>query len=116
MIEVTCGRVDVDVVHRYLSDESYWAKGITRERVARSIEHSIPFSAFEDGVQVGLGLLDALLDRLLDRAQVHRGVNQCDVREGLREVAQHALAHRVVFLRQQVDVVAQREQALEERA
>lgn len=53
MIEVTCERVDIDVVHRYLSEESYWAKGITRERVERAIAHSIPFSAFEDGAQIG---------------------------------------------------------------
>ena len=53
MIEVTCARVDVDVVHRFLSEESYWAQGITRERVERAIAHSIPFSAFEGGAQIG---------------------------------------------------------------
>jgi ribosomal protein S18 acetylase RimI-like enzyme len=30
-------RVDIDVVHRYLSDESYWAKGRDRETVARYV-------------------------------------------------------------------------------
>lgn len=53
MIEVTCSRVDIDAVHRYLSEESYWARGITRELVARSIEHSLPFSAFDGEAQVG---------------------------------------------------------------
>jgi GNAT superfamily N-acetyltransferase len=53
MIEVTNGRVDLDAVHRYLSEESYWAKGITREVMERSIEHSLPFSAFDGDQQVG---------------------------------------------------------------
>lgn len=53
MIEVTCDRVDLDVVHRYLSEESYWAKGVTRDVVERSIAHSLPFSAFDGDAQVG---------------------------------------------------------------
>jgi GNAT superfamily N-acetyltransferase len=46
-------RMDVDVIHRYLSEESYWARGIPRELVERSIEHSIPFGAFAGGAQIG---------------------------------------------------------------
>jgi GNAT superfamily N-acetyltransferase len=46
-------RMDVDVIHRYLSEESYWAKGIPREVVERSIEHSLCFGAFDNGAQVG---------------------------------------------------------------
>ena len=38
-------RVDLDVVHGFLT-RSYWCEGIPRETVRRSIEHSIPFSAF----------------------------------------------------------------------
>jgi GNAT superfamily N-acetyltransferase len=45
-------RVDLDVVHGFLTS-SYWAFGITRERVIRSIRGSIPFSMFEDERQVG---------------------------------------------------------------
>lgn len=44
--------VDLDVVHGFLA-ASYWAHGVTRERVARSIEGSIPFALFEDERQVG---------------------------------------------------------------
>jgi GNAT superfamily N-acetyltransferase len=53
LIEIRCDRVDVELVHRYLSEESYWAKGIPRETVERSIEHSLPFSAFDGEAQVG---------------------------------------------------------------
>ncbi len=38
--------MDVDRIHRYLSEESYWARNIPREVVARSIEHSLCFAAF----------------------------------------------------------------------
>ena len=34
------GRVDLDVVHRYLSDESYWASGRSREVVIAGIAAS----------------------------------------------------------------------------
>jgi GNAT superfamily N-acetyltransferase len=44
--------IDLDVVHGFLTT-SYWAQGVTRERVARSIEGSIPFGLFDDGQQVG---------------------------------------------------------------
>lgn len=46
-------RMDVDVIHRYLSEESYWAKGIPRELVERSIAHSLCFGAFDGEAQVG---------------------------------------------------------------
>lgn len=46
-------RVDIDFVHSYLSEESYWARGIARETVERSVANSIPFSLFEGSQQVG---------------------------------------------------------------
>ena len=45
-------RLDLDVIHGFLRT-SYWAKGVPRETVARSMEHSLCFGAFEDGRQVG---------------------------------------------------------------
>lgn len=51
---ITCDRtaVDVDAVHAYLAS-SYWADGISRDLVARSIEGSLPFSLFHNGQQIG---------------------------------------------------------------
>lgn len=47
------GEMDVDAIHAFLSGESYWARGIPRETVARSIAGSIPFGVFDgDGAQV----------------------------------------------------------------
>ena len=45
-------RVDVDAVHRWLSEESYWAAGREHDVVARSIEGSLPYSVWRDGIQV----------------------------------------------------------------
>ena len=46
-------RMDVTMIHAYLTSESYWAKGIPRELVQRSIDHSLCFGAFDAGAQVG---------------------------------------------------------------
>jgi GNAT superfamily N-acetyltransferase len=45
-------RLDLATIHEFLSG-SYWAKGIPREVVERSIRHSICFGAFDGGRQVG---------------------------------------------------------------
>ena len=45
-------RLDVDLVHRVLS-ATYWAKGIPRDIVERSIAGSIAFGLFEAERQVG---------------------------------------------------------------
>ena len=39
-IDDDIARVDVDVVHRYLSEESYWATGRPRETVARLVREA----------------------------------------------------------------------------
>ncbi len=55
MIEISCerARIDVDVVHTYLCNESYWAAGISRDVVERSIAHSMPFGAFDGEAMIG---------------------------------------------------------------
>ena len=50
--------LDLDVVWRYLHDESYWATGVPRELVARSIAASLSFGLFageagRGGTQIG---------------------------------------------------------------
>ncbi len=46
-------RMDVAMIHRYLSEESYWAKGIPRALVERSIANSLCFGVFDGEAQVG---------------------------------------------------------------
>ena len=52
-LEVTTerARLDLDVIHGFLT-RSYWAAGIAREKVARSLEGSLCFGLFVDGRQV----------------------------------------------------------------
>jgi GNAT superfamily N-acetyltransferase len=46
-------RLSVDVVHGFLTN-CYWAKGIPREVVARSIEHALCFGIYDgEGAQIG---------------------------------------------------------------
>ena len=44
--------MDVDAIHAYLGGESYWARGIPRETVARAIRNSICFGVFDGAAQV----------------------------------------------------------------
>jgi N-acetylglutamate synthase-like GNAT family acetyltransferase len=45
-------RLDLDVIYGFLT-KSYWAKGIPRAIVARSIENSLCFAVYTQGKQVG---------------------------------------------------------------
>jgi GNAT superfamily N-acetyltransferase len=53
LISTDVERLDVDLIHRFLSEESYWAKGIAREVVKRSIENSICFGLYDASEQMG---------------------------------------------------------------
>ena len=46
-------RLDADLVFHFLSEESYWAPGIPRAVVERSITNSICFGVYHDEAQVG---------------------------------------------------------------
>lgn len=45
--------LDLQLIHNYLSKESYWAKNIPMEIVERSVKNSLCFGVFEDGLQIG---------------------------------------------------------------
>jgi ribosomal protein S18 acetylase RimI-like enzyme len=45
-------RMDVDVIHGYLS-RAYWSAGIPREIVERALQHSLCFGLFEGETQIG---------------------------------------------------------------
>jgi N-acetylglutamate synthase-like GNAT family acetyltransferase len=46
-------KLDNALIHKYLSEESYWAKNIPFEIVQQSIENSLNFGVFHDNKQVG---------------------------------------------------------------
>jgi len=45
--------MDIATIHRYLSEESYWAKHIPIELVQKSIKHSLCFGIFDGSKQIG---------------------------------------------------------------
>lgn len=51
------GLIDIDFVFNYLNKVAYWSKGISRELVEKSIEHSLCFSVLLQGKQIGFARL-----------------------------------------------------------
>jgi len=45
--------LDIDMIYQYLNKESYWAKGISFDKVQTSINNSICFGIYKDDKQVG---------------------------------------------------------------
>jgi GNAT superfamily N-acetyltransferase len=45
--------LDHALIHRFLSERSYWAKDVPMEIVNRSIEHSLCFGLYKAGRQIG---------------------------------------------------------------
>ena len=77
------GKIDVAFVHRYLSEESYWAKGIPMAVVQKSIENSVCFGIYEGEKQVGFAraLTDKatfgyLADVFIDESYRGRGLSK----------------------------------------
>jgi GNAT superfamily N-acetyltransferase len=52
LISTDRARIDLDVVFTFLTN-CYWCKGIPKETVARSIQHSLCFGIYEGSAQFG---------------------------------------------------------------
>ena len=46
------GRLDLPLIHRFLSEEAYWCRGIPHSTVVRAINHSLCVGGYVDGQQV----------------------------------------------------------------
>jgi GNAT superfamily N-acetyltransferase len=55
IIKTGKGNMDVNMIHRFLKEDSYWAKDISYEWVEQSLTHSFCIGAFINGRQVGFG-------------------------------------------------------------
>jgi GNAT superfamily N-acetyltransferase len=53
VISTDRARLDLQVIHNYLSNSSYWAVGRKFETVKRSVENSLPFGLYEHDRQIG---------------------------------------------------------------
>ena len=47
--------MDVNMIHRFLNEDSYWAKDISFTLVDQSLSHSFCIGAFANAAQVGFG-------------------------------------------------------------
>jgi N-acetylglutamate synthase-like GNAT family acetyltransferase len=52
-ISVDPTRINVGLVHKFLSEDSYWSKGIPLPVVEKAIANSLCFGVFHDAQQVG---------------------------------------------------------------
>jgi len=57
LISTDPARLDIAVIHQYLSKESYWAQNIPKEVVQRSIDHSLCFGLYYNEQQIGFARL-----------------------------------------------------------
>ncbi len=46
-------RLQIDVIHRYLSEESYWAQNRTKAQTVTAIENSLCFGVYKGEDQIG---------------------------------------------------------------
>jgi len=52
-IDTNAERIDAELVYRFLSGESYWAKDRTLEEVNKTIENSLNFGMYKNDAMVG---------------------------------------------------------------
>jgi GNAT superfamily N-acetyltransferase len=53
LISTDRSRLDLAVIHEFLTNSSYWAKGRSFETVRRSVANSLPFGLYEEERQIG---------------------------------------------------------------
>lgn len=46
-------KLEIDVIHRYLTKEAYWTTGRTREMTEKTIKHSLCFGVYDKNAQIG---------------------------------------------------------------
>lgn len=46
-------RLQIEAIHRFLSEESYWAQTRTREQTETAIKNSLPFGVYKGENQIG---------------------------------------------------------------
>ena len=83
LVSTDQGLLDIDAVHAFLSQQSYWANGIARAKFENALQHSLPFGAYRNGAQVGFARVISdfetfayLADVFVDEAHRGRGVSK----------------------------------------
>lgn len=98
-------RLDLDTIHGFLT-QSYWARGIPRDVVARAVEHSLCFGAFDGGRQVGFARVVTdratfayVCDVFVLESDRDRGVGKCLMRAIREHPALQSLRRWTLFTR-----------------
>ncbi|HEY3251540.1 MAG TPA: GNAT family N-acetyltransferase, partial [Ignavibacteria bacterium] len=53
LISTDKSKLDIELIHNYLCNHSYWANGIAFDTVNRSIENAVCFGLYDNDRQVG---------------------------------------------------------------
>jgi len=53
VISTDVARLDIDLVGRFLANDSYWARGIPRRVVEKAVRHSLCFGIYKGHEQIG---------------------------------------------------------------
>lgn len=54
-ISTDIARLDVGLIHAFLSEESYWSQAVPREVVEKAVQNSLCFGVYAGAGQVGFG-------------------------------------------------------------
>lgn len=83
IISTDRSRLDIPYIHAFLSERSYWAKGIPPDIVKASIEGSMCFGVFHEGRQIGfarvisdMATFGYLADVFIDEGYRGRGLSK----------------------------------------
>jgi GNAT superfamily N-acetyltransferase len=76
-------RLDRDYIHRYIAEESYWARGRSRATMETAIDHSLCFGVYRDGRQLGFArivtdfaTLGWICDVFIDETERGQGIGK----------------------------------------
>lgn len=76
-------KLQVEYIHRYLSEDSYWAKGIPLEVVIRAIDGSLCFGVYDNETQIGFARVITdhatfayLADVFIDKGYRSKGISK----------------------------------------
>jgi GNAT superfamily N-acetyltransferase len=106
--------LDVDRIHRWLSEDAYWALGRSRETVEASLRDSVNIGAYDDGLLVGF--LRIVTDRAtfawvcdvyVDRAARGLGVGKLMMAEADRLLAGYGVRRALLATADAHDLYAQ---------
>jgi N-acetylglutamate synthase-like GNAT family acetyltransferase len=64
LLSTAKSKLNIPYIHKFLSEESYWAKGVPVEVVERSIEHALCFGVYHigDGTENQIGFARLITD------------------------------------------------------